>query len=116
MSTVDPFSTGSIQLHFRLMERLGVSVWKAEDTRSGKTVAVKILTKQLPKEQGRRDSLVRDIRLGAALYHAFLMPIQEILVAGDALLMVMDWVDGPTLSKAIGGKPIERCPELKGIY
>ena len=35
---------------YRLGERIGTSVWRAEDTRSGKPVALKVLTKQLPKE------------------------------------------------------------------
>ncbi|HEX2122838.1 MAG TPA: hypothetical protein VHL59_14490, partial [Thermoanaerobaculia bacterium] len=49
-------------------ERVGSSVWLAEDTRNGKRVAVKLLTRQLPKEQARRDSLIRDVRVSAALY------------------------------------------------
>jgi len=37
-------------------ERVGTSVWLAEDTRSGKNVAIKLLTRQLPKEAAKRDS------------------------------------------------------------
>ncbi|HET7710458.1 MAG TPA: protein kinase [Thermoanaerobaculia bacterium] len=108
MSTVDPFSPGNPVLHFRLIDRVGATVWQAEDTRNGRKVAIKVLTKQLPKDQGRREALVREARLGGALYHAFLIPILEIVVAGDALLLVMEWVDGRPLSQLIGGEPLER--------
>jgi tetratricopeptide (TPR) repeat protein len=85
-------------------ERVGTSVWHAEDTRNGKHVAVKLLTKQLPKEQGKRDAMVRDVRIAAALYHSFLIPIIEITPVGDNLLMVMELVDAePVARKAAGG-------------
>lgn len=85
-------------------ERVGSSVWVAEDTRNGKKVAIKLLTKQLPKEQAKRDAVIRDVRIAAALYHAFLIPILEITPAGDNLLMVMELVDAqPVARKAAGG-------------
>ncbi len=108
MSTVDPLSPGNEILYFRLLERAGSTVWKSEDTRSGKTVAVKVLTRQLPKDPARRDALVRDVKLGAALYHAFLVPIVEVLVGGDALLLIMEWVDGVPISKLVEGGPLHR--------
>ena len=54
MSSVDPFSSGSTVLHYRVIERVGTSVWRAEDVRSGRDVALKILTRQLPKDPARR--------------------------------------------------------------
>lgn len=89
-------------------ERVGASVWLAEDTRNGRRVAVKLLTKQLPKDQAKREALIRDIRLAAALYHTFLVPVLEIVPVGDNLLMVMDVVDGQALTRRLGGTPVER--------
>jgi Tfp pilus assembly protein PilF len=108
MSTVDPFAPGATMLHFRLIERIGNTVWRAEDTRNGRTVAIKVLTKQMPKDPARRDGLLREIRQNAALFHAFVVPIQDIVLAGDALLLVMDFVEGDSLSKRVRGKPMER--------
>ena len=51
---------------FAIGERVGASVWLAEDTRSGKKVAVKLLTRQLPKEHGKREALIREVRISAA--------------------------------------------------
>ncbi|MEA2489801.1 MAG: eukaryotic-like serine/threonine-protein kinase, partial [Acidobacteriota bacterium] len=97
-------------------ERVGTSVWLAEDTRNGKPVAIKLLTKQLPKDGGRRETLIRDVRVTAALYHASLVTILEIAAVGDNLLMVMERVDGTSLTKHIAGKPLERAEVFRLAY
>lgn len=96
---------------YAIGERVGSSVWLAEDTRSGKRVAVKLLTRQLPKEQARREALIRDARVSAALYHTFLVPLIEIVPEGDNLLMVMEVVEGQPIARKVGGKPLDR-PEF----
>ncbi|HVS32776.1 MAG TPA: protein kinase [Thermoanaerobaculia bacterium] len=110
MSTVE--SVGP----YRLGERVGSSVWKAEDTRSGKAVALKILTKQLPKDAARREAMIRQVRVAAALYHAFVVPIQEIVAAGDNLLMIMDRLDAQSFSRRINGTALNRAEFFKFAY
>jgi Tfp pilus assembly protein PilF len=90
-------------------ERVGSSVWLAEDTRNGRKVAIKLLTKQLPKDAAKREALVRDIRLAAALYHAFLVPVVEITPVGDNLIMVMEAVDAEPLTRKLAGAPMDRA-------
>jgi len=97
-------------------ERVGSSVWLAEDSRNGKRVAVKLLTKQLPKDEGRRDTLVREVRVAAALYHSFLAPIVEVVPIGENLVMVMDVVEGESLSKRLRGQPAERADFFRLAY
>lgn len=99
-----------------LGERVGTSVWLAEDTRSGKPVALKLLTKQLPKDPAKRDPLVRDVRVAAALYHAFLVPIVEVAVVGDNLLLVMQVVEGERLSAVARSGPMPRVEMLNLMY
>src|SRR5437899_2820519 len=92
MSSVDPFVPGGTLLTYRLVERVGTSaVWRGEDTRTGKKVAIKVLAKQLPRDPGKREGLLRDVRIGGALFHTSLVNIVEIAPAGDALLLVMEW-------------------------
>jgi tetratricopeptide (TPR) repeat protein len=91
-------------------ERVGSSVWIAEDTRSGKKVALKLLTRTLPKDPGRRETMIRDVRVAAALYHSFLVPIVEIEAVGDTLVMIMEIVEGSTLTQILHGQPLERAP------
>jgi len=90
-------------------ERAGASCWLAEDTRNGKKVVLKLLTKALPKETARRDTMIRDVRVAAALYHAFLVPIAEIAAIGDNLVMVMDIVDAQPITKKLAGRPVDRA-------
>lgn len=116
MSSLEPFAPGSEILQFRVLERVSSSVWKAEDTRSGKTVALKLLTRQLPKDAARREQVVRDVRLGAALYHAFLVPIIDVIATGDSLLMSMDFVEGQPLTRFLGGKPLAKGDVTRIAY
>ena len=117
MSSVDPFVPGSTLLAYRLVERVGTtSVWKAEDTRSGKSVAVKVLAKQLPRDPGRREALIRDVRLGGAIYHTAIINIIEISPVGDALVMVMDWFDGHPSSAVFRNKPADRAAFFRIAY
>ena len=111
MSSIEPLVSGNELLQYKLTARIAGSVWRAEDTRSGKQVAIKILTRQLPKESARRDQLIRDVRLGAALYHPFLVPIHDVIAVGDVLAMVMEIIDAESLTSKLGGTPMER-PEL----
>lgn len=108
MSSTDPFTAGAALDNFKLIERVGATVWKAVDVRSDRQVAVKVLTKGLPRD-ARRDAVVREVRVAAALYHAFLVSIQEVAVAGDALLMVMEWFDGEPMTSHVHGQPMNRA-------
>lgn len=101
---------------FRIGERVGTSVWKAEDTRNGKSVALKILTKQLPKDAARREALIREVRVAAALYHAFLVPILEVTPAADNLLLVMEFIDAQSISRRVNGQPLARGDFYKLAY
>lgn len=101
---------------FVIGERVGTSVWLADDTRNGKRVAIKLLTRTLPKEQSKRDALLREVRVSAALYHAFLVPILEIVPADDNLLMVMDVVEAKGIVNRVHGNPMEREEFFRTAY
>jgi hypothetical protein len=116
MSSIDPFVAGGTILSFRLLERVGASVWRAEDTRNGKTVALKILTKQLPRDPVRRETVIREIRQGAALYHSSIVTILEICPADDALVMIMEWFDGAPVSTAYRGRAADRTEFFRIVY
>ena len=116
MSSIDPFVAGGTVLSFRLLERVGASVWRAEDTRNGKTVALKVLTKQLPHDPARREAVIREIRQGAALYHSSIVTILEICPADDALVMIMEWFDGAPVSTAYRGRAAERTEFFRVVY
>src|SRR5436190_20360115 len=114
MSTQE--SPETLLLQYRLGDRLGNSVWKAEDTRNGKQVAVKILARQLPRDPAKREALVRDVRLGAALYHTSVVNIFEVAVAGDMLILVTELVDGQPISSLVRGAPVDRETFFRVAY
>jgi hypothetical protein len=117
MSSVDPFAPGSTLLTYRLVERVGTSaVWRADDTRTGKKVAVKVLAKQLPRDPGKREALLREVRVGGALFHTSLVNIVEIAPAGDALLLVMEWFDGEPVPAIFRSKPADRGAFFRIAY
>jgi len=116
MSTNDPFVAGGTIASFRLLERVGASVWRAEDTRNGKTVALKVLTKQLPRDPARREAVIREIRQGAALYHSSIVTILEICPVDDALVMIMEWFDGLPVAIAYRGRAADRTEFFRVIY
>ncbi|MDQ3281326.1 MAG: protein kinase [Acidobacteriota bacterium] len=97
-------------------ERAGTSVWFADDTRNDKRVAIKLLSRQLPKDPAKRESLIREVRIAAALYHAFLVPIQEITAVGDNLLMVMDVVDAQPIMRRVANAPLDRTQFFRIAY
>jgi hypothetical protein len=106
----------TLLLQYRLGDRLGTSTWKAEDTRTGKHVVVKLLARQLPRDPAKRDALVREIRVGAALYHSSIINIIEVAPAGDALILVTDFVEGQPASSAVRGKPVDRETFFRVAY
>src|SRR5436190_11387770 len=114
MSTQE--SPETLLLQYRLGDRLGNSVWKAEDTHNGRHVAVKLLSRQLPRDPAKRETLVREVRLGAALYHSSLVSIIEVAAAGDALILVTELVEGKPISAAVRGTPVDRETFFRVAY
>lgn len=105
MSVGEPLSPGTELSTYRLVEKIGGFVWRATDGRGGKDVAIKVLTRQLPSDPERRDEVFKHVRVRAALYQPFLVPILDVVVAGDTLLLVMDLVRGEPLRQFLGGQP-----------
>ena len=109
-------SSNQPQGPYAIGERVGASVWLGEDTRNGKRIAVKLLARQLPKETAKRDALIRDVRVSAALYHTFLVPILEIVPQNDNLLMIMDVVDAQPITRKVQNAPVDRAEFFRIAY
>lgn len=109
-------SSSQPQGPFIIGERVGSSVWLAQDSRNGRNVALKVLTRQLPKEQAKREALVREVRVAAALYHTFLVPIIEIVPVADNLVMVMEVLTAQPISQKLRGAPLDRVEFFRLAY
>src|SRR6185295_7730263 len=87
--------------HYQFLEKLGAGgmgeIWKAQDTRLNRMVAVKILTNANAGDPERRRRFIQEAQAASALNHPNIITIHDIISEGDAEYMVMEWVQGKTL-------------------
>ena len=98
--------------HYRVLERLGAGgmgeVYLAEDTKLGRSVAIKILPPELAGDPERLDRFTREARAASAINHPNVAHIYEIGTAAGLHYIAMERVEGETLSaKVATGKSIE---------
>src|ERR1051325_4410012 len=90
---------------YRLIARIGAGgmgeVWKAEDTRLGRTVAIKVLPQRVAADAEATARMNREARTAAQLYHANIATIHSIEQEDDLLFIVMEFVDGEPLTRLI---------------
>jgi hypothetical protein len=107
---------------YRLIAMIGAGgmgeVWKGEDTRLGRMVAIKILPQNVVENAESRARLQREARTAAHLYHPNIATIHSIEQEGDRLFIVMQFVDGEPLTKRIRRGPMAEadvCRIGKGV-
>jgi serine/threonine protein kinase len=90
---------------YKLIERIGAGgmgeVWKAEDTRLGRVVAVKILPQAVAADTEAIARMRREARTAAQLYHANIATIHSFEEADGQMFIVMEYVAGEPLSALI---------------
>jgi len=93
---------------YRLTQRIGAGgmgeVWKAEDTRLHRNVAIKLLPAAMTGDEESRARLLREARTAGQLYHPNIATIHAIELDGAMPYMVMEYVEGESLTRAIGSR------------
>jgi serine/threonine-protein kinase len=94
---------------FRMIRRLGAgamaSVFLAEDCELGRRVAIKRLHPDTPEEIGPR--FRREMRVAASLSHPNVVTLYDATMDDGAVLLIMEYVEGPTLAQRMADGPLD---------
>jgi eukaryotic-like serine/threonine-protein kinase len=101
---------GRTILHYKILKEIGKGgmgvVYKAQDTKLHRTVAIKALAPELVGDDKARTRFLREARAASAIDHPNICTVYDIQDVEGLFFFVMPYVEGKTLKKVVNGRPL----------
>ena len=103
---------GKTILHYKILEKLGEGgmgvVYKAEDTKLNRTVALKFLPPEMLKDENAKQRFIQEAQAASALDHQNIITIYDINEDKEGQVFIaMAYYDGDALNNLIKDKPLK---------
>src|ERR1700687_4785397 len=104
--------------HYKILDRIGAGgigeIYRARDTRLGRTVAIEILAPDVSRHASRRERFLQDARASAVLSHPNIAALYEVGQEKDVTYLVCEFVPGEPLTTVVSGRSLNprRAVEL----
>jgi len=95
---------------YKILDRVGTGgvgeVYRARDTRLGRTVAIKVASDTIAGDPERREAFLRDAHAASALSHPNIAALYEAGEDDGRVFLALEFVPGETLAQVVAGRPL----------
>src|SRR5919201_6646890 len=96
--------------NYRILEKIGAggqgTVYKATDTKLGRSVVIKVLPPELTVKEANLKRFEREARLASALDHPNICTIFDLNEIGGVHFIVMQYIEGRNVRQLVNGRPL----------
>src|ERR1700750_1439706 len=102
---------GKTLRNYQITEKLGMGgqgeVYKATDTRLGRTVVIKVLPEELTAREANLKRFDREARLASSLDHPNICTIYDLDEIDGVHFIAMQYVEGKNVRQLVAGRPLD---------